>query len=648
MVIMENFWKKITNFVDVFLSFCIKWRYLIALIVFVFCVIFQIHGSSIAEYNNLFDNSLEYNKESIIKGKSRTIRGDEWAVSTPYFMSQKYNGFNKESNMMSLDGQDMIIGSNSPVLDITVVSKPFSWGFILLGNDYGLSWYWCLKVILFILMSFEFCMVITKGHKKISLFGSLLIAFAPSIQWWFGIIDIFLFGMALFLVAYYFFIVKKKWQKNILTILFPFVAMAFVLPLYPALQIPLGFFYFVMLIAVLIRDKRAIRFSKIDVLRIMIAVGGFFAIFAYFVVTSWEGISAMLNTSYPGRRVLLGGDSNMKELFTDLTTFALPYKDITYSNSSEASTFIQFAPVLLMLYPTIYRKMKKDQNILVGNILVGCIAFVAIYMFVGFPELIAKLTMFSMVNRVHLTYGFIATIFTIWGISMIWKKQLFTKKQIFIVLAIYCLLYICFVGNNELTYFGWKYYLVVIAGLVGSVFLMLMNFKKTFLTVMTIVVFAAGFTVNPIARGIKPLTGHPLEKEMNRIAQEDPEAYWLAIDNNFLASIGIANGARVLNAVNYYPDFGKWKAIDPEGEKDDIYNRYAHINVALTEGETTLEPGVWDDAIVVNLSCGDLDKWNVKYLATAKALTACKDDFESIYTDTEGSYLIYKRIERGV
>lgn len=639
---MKKFWEKIKQ-VGIF---CIKWRYLIAVIVFVFCVVFQIHGSSIAEYNNLFENSSEYNEESIIAGKSRTIRGDEWAVSTPYFMSQEFNDFGRESNMMSIDGQDMIIASNSPVLDITIISKPFMWGYVLLGNDYGLSWYWCMKVILFALMCFEFCMIITKKDKMVSSFGALLIAFAPPIQWWFGIIDIFLFGMVLFLIGYYFLTTKRRWLKNTLTLVVPFAVMAFILPLYPALMIPLGLFYLVMLIAVLVRDKKKITFNKIDILRIICALLGFLGLFAYFVVSGWNGISAMMNTSYPGRRVLLGGDSEMKELFTNMTTFALPYKEITYSNNSEMSTFIQFAPVFLMLYPVIHKKMKKNNNIIIGNTLVGCIAFVAVYMFVGFPELLAKVTMFSMVNRMHLTYGFIATIFTIWGISMVWEKQIFTKKQIAVVLLICCLLYVCFVGEKELTYFGWKYYLAIIAGLTVMGYLMLANHKRLFLIGMTIVIILTGFTVNPIAKGIKPLTGHPLEQKISEIVEEDPDAYWLALDNNFLASIGIANGAKVLNAVNYYPDFGKWKPIDPEGEEIDIYNRYAHINVSLNEKDTTIGPGIWDDAIVVNLSCDDLDKWKVTYLITAKEMEACKNNFRVVYDDTEGTYMIYQRVNK--
>lgn len=630
------------------LDFCVKWRYLIALVLFVFCVIFQLHGSSIAEYNNLFDNAAEYNQQSIVVGKSRTIRGDEWAVHTPYYMSQYYNNYDKDSNMMSLDGQDMIVGYNAPVLDISIIAKPFTWGYVLFGNEYGLSWYWCSKMILLFLVSFELCMIVTRKNKKISLLGAVMIAFSPLVQWWFvpHIVDVFFWAMAVFVLAYHFF-TAEKWLKNLSNILLPLAVTTFVLALFPSMQIAVGLSILALFVAIMVRDKKEICFSKKDIWRIifMVLVAG--GILGYTLITSKDAIMTLYNTAYPGARVSLGGTDGLKVLFTDLTTFALPFKDITYANNCEVSTFIHFAPIFLMLYPILWKKMKRDRNIIVGNVLLVCIIVMGVFMMIGFPELLAKVTLFSYINRMWMAYGLIATIFTIWGISMIWKKQIFSRKQILITLAIYAFLYLCFVGNNELTYFGWKYYLAVIFGLVVLAYLMLRNHKKLFSVAMFGLIAIAGLTINPVARGIKPLIEHPLEQEIHKIAESDPEAYWLAVDNNYLAPIGIVNGARMLNAVNFYPDFGKWNQIDPEEKDNFVYNRYAHISVSLTDGSTVVRPGVWDDAIEVELSCRDSEKWNVKYLIGSKDLKACGNIFERIYADTEGSYAIYKRKENG-
>ena len=624
--------------------FVIKWRYLIALLVFVFCVIFKVHGSSINEYNKMFANYDQYESESVILGKSRGVRSDEWLVHAPYYMSQYYNNYEKDSEMVSLEGQDMIVGYNAPVKDVTLIAKPFTWGYVLFGNEYGLSWYWCSKLILLVLVNFELCMIVTRKNKKISLLGAIMVAFAPTVQWWFvpHMVDVFFWGMAVFVLAYYFF-TSTKWMRILCMVLLPLSVITFVLALFPSLQVSVGLTMLVLFIVCMIRDKSEITFKKKDIWRIVLMALVAFGVLGYTILGSKDAIKALSDTAYPGRRVSLGGGGGIKSLFTDLTTFALPYKDITYSNNSEVSTFIQFTPIFLMLYPVIWKKMKKDKNMIVGNALLICIVVMATFMLVGFPELLAKLTGFSYINRMDIAYGFVATIFTIWGIDMIFKKQIFSKKQIFGVLLIYGFLYVCFVGADELTYFGWKYYLMAIAGLLVLGYLMLRGCQKLFIIGVTILMLVSGATVNPIARGTVALFNHPLEQKIREIAAEDRDAYWLSLNNIILQQVGIANGAKMLNAVNFYPDFEKWKMIDKDGEYRDVYNRYAHMSINLVEGKTEYAVGATPDLITVKLGCVDVLKWPVKYLVSVGELGACRSDFEEIYSDTEGNSYIYER-----
>lgn len=628
--------------------FVIKWRYLVALVIFIFCVLFKVHGSSIAEYNALFSNSAEYNSESIIIGKSRPIRSDEWLVHTPYYMSQTYNDFGKDSNMMSLEGQDMIVGYNAPVLDITILGKPFTWGYILLGNEYGLSWYWCMKLILIILVSFELCMIITKGNKKISLLGMVMISFAPLVQWWFvpHIVDVLFWGMAVLVLAYRFF-VSTGWKRNLFTVLLPLSLVTYALALFPSLQIPIALLDIALLVAFLIRDKKEITFKKKDVWRIIVVGTYVIGVLAFTIITSKDAILSLYNTVYPGKRVSLGGGAGFKALFTDLTTFTLPFKNITYLNNCEVSDFIHFAPLLLMLYPFILKKCKKDQNIIVGNFLIISLIIMSAFMMVGFPELLAKVTLFSYINRMDIVYGFTATIFTIWGISVIWrKKKIFSLKQIVIALSTYVLLYVCFISKEDLSYLSWWQYGVIISVLAILGYCMLRRYKTIFIGGTAALILMSGATVNPLAHGISPLTSHPLEKEIRSIVETDKDAYWLAINSNVLASIGIANGAKVLNAVNFYPDYKKWELIDNDELNKDIYNRYAHIVVNLTNEETAFIPGQTADIFSLKLNYNDSSKWPVKYLLVAGELDSNQKIYDKIYSDSEGNYHIYERTEK--
>lgn len=626
--------------------FLIKWRYLVALVVFIFCVLFKVSGSSIAEYNRMFENLEQYNSESLVIGESRGIRSDEWLVHTPYYMSQTYNNFGKTSNMMSLEGQDMILGYNAPVMDITIIGKPFTWGYVLLGNEYGLSWYWCMKLILLILVTFELCMIVTQKNKKLSVLGAILISFAPLVQWWFvpHFVDVLFWGMAILVMAYHFF-VSTGWKRNLMMVLLPVSMVTFALALFPSIQVPLAMVDVALLVAFLLRDRKEITFKKKDIWRLVVMALYVIGVLGYTILDSKDTILTLYNTAYPGKRVALGGGGGLRAIFTDPVTFTLPYKDITYENNCEISDFIHFAPLIMILYPVIYKKMKRDKNMIVGNVMLGCLVVMLVFMLVGFPELLAKLTLFSYSNRMNVTYGLMATIFTIWGIDMIWRKKILSTKQIVIVLLIFAFMYVCFINAEDLTYLSRKQFAVIIVGLTALGYTMLKGHKEIFMVGLIALVAVSGMTVNPLATGTSALTAHPLAQKIREIAAEDKEAYWLAVNDNRVASIGIANGARMLNATNFYPDFGKWKLIDEDGTHEEIYNRYAHIQVSLTDGETEFLEGYSPDIFSVKLNYKDLDKWNVKYLVVGGELENYVDDFKEIYNDSESSYYIYERVE---
>ena len=85
--------------------------------------------------------------------------------------------------------------------------------------------------------------------------------------------------------------------------------------------------------------------------------------------TNKEALLAVMNTAYPGARVVTGGDQPFSALFTDLTTIFLPYKDITYLNNCEVSTYIHFGFFIFLLYPVLAKAMKKenDRSIIIGR-----------------------------------------------------------------------------------------------------------------------------------------------------------------------------------------------------------------------------------------------------------------------------------------
>ena len=172
---LKGFLKKM----DEIINGVIKFRWIIALVFFVLCVIFKVHGTSIGIYDNVLPthvNEAQANHYRLF-GKDRIIRTDEYVVHTPTYFSQYYNNYNKYSNQMSIDSTNMLLDYYAPVKDITVLGKPFNWGYLIFGNERGLSFYWCSLQITLFMTAFELFYILTKRNKILSLVGMFMMGF---------------------------------------------------------------------------------------------------------------------------------------------------------------------------------------------------------------------------------------------------------------------------------------------------------------------------------------------------------------------------------------------------------------------------------------------------------------------------------------
>lgn len=630
------------EYYDILIHNFIKFRYFIYLIIFIICVLLKIHGSSIGVYNQVFTEKID-NKESKLYGEIRNVRSDEYLVLTPYYISQTYNKFNKYSKYMSLDGQNMIISYNAPVYDVTTLCKPLNWGYILLGKEYGLSWYWCMKQILLFAFAFEMIYILTRKSNSISILGAFLVAFGPSTLWWYAphMPDVILWSMGVLSLGYYLFASDKRWLKNLLILILPLVVSEFVIAIFPSFQVGLGIFVFVMFILLMIRDKINPFSNKKQIIRLITVVILTLSLLAYFIYTNMDGLLLSLNTVYPGNRISLGGEFTLIDLFTDLTTIFLPYKgEIPYSNLSEVSTYIHFGFFFLMLSPiVIYKQYKqKDKNYLIGIGFVAIILFYATFMIFGFPKWLAKITLFSFINRMKMIEGLILVFFTIWGIDSLLKiKEKINPLYYFLCVFIYCLIYILNINSNQLSYMPKYIYLLEILYFAVILASLYIRYEELSLALLLGLLIFASISINPIERGIFAIENHPSAREIKRIIKEDSDSYWIGYNSLVLQGYALANGAKTLNAVNYYPDFKKWYKLDINKANEEAYNRYAHIVVTLSEtNETIFEKETSADVVRVKIPLNKFKDLNVKYILTQEKLTQETKQYklEEIYKDS--------------
>ena len=147
-------------------SMLYRFRYIIGCIIVVLGVLFNINMSSIGVFNSVYNDSDE---STTMIGVPREIRSDEWLVQTPFYFSQSEDNYQVLNDKIN---ENAIIMYNAPVKDITIIGKPFNWGFLFLPKDRAYSFYWMSKLVILFLVSFEFCMIILKRNKmEHSIFG---------------------------------------------------------------------------------------------------------------------------------------------------------------------------------------------------------------------------------------------------------------------------------------------------------------------------------------------------------------------------------------------------------------------------------------------------------------------------------------------
>lgn len=630
-------------------NFILRYRWLIALLLFLFCILFRLHGSSIGVYNSYFPTMSEgVSADFELIGRSRSTRSDEWAVQTMTFFSQSYNDYSMMSNRMSIGDQNMILDYFAPVWDITSIAKPLNWGYLLFGSEVGLSWYWCGQLILLFLISFELFLILTQRNIRLSLLGSILITLSPVIQWWFlpHIPIVFLYAMALFDLGYYFFTGKKSWQRILTTVAAGPVLAGFALSLFPSLQLMSGLVMGSLLILCLLRDRDQISFRRNDWSRIAIVaiVGG--GLVGQFVLRYSSDLLAQMSTVYPGQRISTGGGYGISDLFTDLSSVFLAYIDGNV-NYSEKATFIHLAPLFLVLYPRMdyVLRRKKDQEVLIGRGFVIILLIEIIFLCIGFPEWLAKVTLFRYVNRMKIAYGWTAVLFTVWGISILWKHtEILRPWQGVLAAILYGVIHFAFLDQELLDYAPLPYYAVEIVVLAGIVLCITCGWKRAGVYALSAFVIAAGAFVNPICSGISAVTGHPISEKIAEISEEDLDAVWIGLGTSFVVNnFAMANGAHIINGTNFLPDFEKWQLLDPDGLYEDVWNRYANLEASLAFGETAIETSA-DDRVHISLNAQDLLDLSAEYILVPQKLDEVSGNYGIELTElfNQDGYYIYR------
>lgn len=621
-------------------SFLYKYRFIIAIIIFILCVAFEISGSSIGMWRYCIGSDLSTSGD--ILGTARAIRGDEWVVNTPFAISQEQNqpeSYTYISNTIRGDETDVFIVYGQPVKDISMIFRPFQLGYLLFGSAKGLSFFWCGRIIALFLVSFELGMLITKNRKDISLIAAILITLAPAVQWWFavnGFVEMIVFGGLAILLLQKYMITDNFWKRLLYLIIIGICGGGYILVFYPAWQLPMAYIFLGLAIWVIIENRKQCKIKFRDILSIVCVVLIILVLLLNIYMKSKDTISLVMNTAYPGARCETGGGYWGKYFnYPSNLFFTLDDQDLG-TNVCEAAVFFDLFPVGFILALIVLFKEKNKDPLLI--ILLVISAIFAIWCAFGLPKILAKLTLLylSPAKRTFVAVGFLNVLVLIRAMSLIKKSM--DKKVAFAISTILMIIVTAICVHNFPDYYGILKIAITMFTLVVLYFLTFTynteKIKKLLIPVLIIVMMFMSFLINPIRKGLEVITDQPVGKEIQLIQSEE-SGLWIVEGAGYpLFNFPIMYGAPTINSTNVYPNMDRWKLLDPDGQYEEIYNRYAHIVIDLIEDEEARFELLVQDSFKLYLPVNKLKDLDVKYIFTVNDLEDYENEninFEKLY-----------------
>ncbi len=598
-------------------EFIFKHRYAISFILLVVLVASKIHISSIAMLDGYVQPGSGSEFVRPIFGQARPIRSDEWAVGTPKTLTYQYCAGEKYNDII-MAGKTLNIKTTDVAPSLSMITKPFNWGFLFLGAEYAISFHWCSLFIVGILAGIEFFMIITKERKLLSFCGSVMVIFSSFTMWWSDnkmvtYIMVAIAGIHRFLMTDS---IKKRIFCGICIVVF---GTAFVAMLYPAWQVPAGYICLAIILwSFIVNWNNVKKFKAIDWIIFSGVIVFALAVIAVFYLENLEYTKTIMGTVYPGSRRDYGSYV-LDKLFTYPATLLFPFKEGEFAFSEYGVYFSLYPlPTLVAIY-LLFKNKKKDL-LLILFLVVS--AIFTVYCTVGVPQWFGDISLlsFSTARRVLNFLDLIQIFILLRSIALMDEEKTFIPKSVIIPFSLIFSVLTIYWCDKKFVYpdFMSTAYMIVIAITIFVISVCLVGnvgdrLKKAAMVALIIIHCGVSLFVHPIQKGLDAIYSKPAAQAVMKIVEEDPDARWIAADQWVEANFYAACGAKVINSNNYVPNYKLWEILDPEGKYNEVYNRYANFIITMTEDETEAILHQ-SDLITLKLNYGQLDDIDVDYV----------------------------------
>ncbi|MBR3524218.1 MAG: hypothetical protein IKO11_00070 [Lachnospiraceae bacterium] len=656
-------------------------RWLIGAVLLIILTAGAFHGDSMACYDRYIESGEGGPGLYPILGTERMVRVDEWAINNPARISAIYGEHPFGSyNELERGGHTLNDVAGIHIGPFTAGYNIFQYVYLILDPERAFSFCWYAPLILAFLLAVELCLILTEGKRFYSLCGACLIVFSPFWQWW-EVSGKILLPMIACLVCFYHLLRKDKlWQKLLLALGLGLAFAHFVTALYPAWQVPFGYIALGIALWMILENRRRMlaqdkkRLYLVgDKVSLFLLLGAMLLAGLLIAGHLWgirDYIKAVSETIYPGKRREYGGEGLGKILYYFVSPL-LPYYDysqnVALSNESEIAGFFSFFPIpLIASLICLLRSRKKKEKC--DFFLLPQLLFSVLFLFyltTGLPAFLADLTMLSnsISYRVVDALGFIQILLIIrlLGYRREAERENAGKEDgekaraaitplkeyagcaaAFLAALVSAAAAWLYCRQDMADYIGTKkgILLVLVYALTAAAVLLYAKKPARIFCGVSLLILSliSGFTVRPLVQGFDALWSKPSAQRIREIVKSEPQSLWLCT-NDIHCGYVLANGARVKNSNNFYPDMEWFKQLDENGTYEEVYNRYCHISVELTEEKSSFVL-CSADTILLRLNYADLLQSGIDYIFTEDV---CEDtgevSFDCVYQN--GDLKIY-------
>lgn len=604
-------------------------RYLLAALLFVLCLIFCINGSSIGCWSDILGE-----RDPWRFGPARSIQSDEWGMLTTMSIAQENNpagAYSRYAPMVNGAMADQGIVYALPSKDGMTLFRPFHWGYLLFGSKIGLAWYWCGRFLALFLAVFELGMVITERKKMLSGFLAVCISFSPFLQWWYsvnGLVEMLIYGSCFLLGTNYLATGNLFWKRCLAAAGMALCAVGYVYTFYPAWMAPIAYSFFPIFLWILWKNKENFRRQwKTNAVGCLLPWLLFLLLFAagigYMLYSSWDTIQAVMHSAYPGRESSSAGGGGLYDLIKyPFSLFELRSPNIFIIGNSST---ICFAPLGILLSLDVMIRNKKADLLLL--FLLGIEIMLTWYYCLGFPPLLAKMLLLSFTteNRGFQVIGFLRLFILVRALSC--RRTQTGRLQAGILAGLAA----AFVFWREWAYLQydqgschfhyWDKSWVIIATMLilTGVFYLLCRYhaQKRNLIVAALVAALPGTLINPVRMGVGKYERAPVYQAIRQMVKENPQAVWAELELAYpMSNLVALAGGICLTTSQTYPQLERWTVFGQDEATMEIYNRFCHIRASLGnqgEGGCSL---IQKDYVQITLDDELLKQLGITYLLT--------------------------------